>query len=110
MTWAEKQLKKEKLHKEIERAMRDPRFVAARNKERAEDIDKAFLCFLTISVDYLYRKENYGRKRMDRFIDFVVQSFEYVSDDPDYFKLLAKELEKETGINCLAIAGKEKEN
>lgn len=107
MSWYDKQLQKERLHRQVEQAMKDPRFVAQRNKERSEDIDRAFHCFLTISVDYLYRKEGYGKVRMQRFIDFVNEQFGYVAEDPDYFRLLAKELEKETGVVCIPDRGEE---
>jgi hypothetical protein len=93
------------MHRQVAQAMKDPRFVEARNKERSEDIDRAFHCFLTISVDYLYRKEGYGPKRMQRFINFVNESLGYVAEDPDYFRLLAKELEKETGVVCFTEKG-----
>lgn len=103
MAWIDQQRRKQQLHRQVRQALNSPEFKEARKKERAEDIDNACRWFLTISVDYLYRQENYGRKRMQRFIDFVNQSFKYIENDPDYFRLLAHELEKETGINCLDL-------
>ena len=103
MAWIDRERKKEHMRKLVRQAMKSPEFMEARKKERFEDIDNACRWFLTISVDYLYRHENYGKKRMQRFIDFVNEQFKYVEEDPEYFKLLAHELEKETGINCFNL-------
>lgn len=109
MTWIEKQKKKEQLRRQVEQAMKSPEFKKVRQEERNEDINNACRWFLTIAVDYLYRYEDYNKEKMSNFVKFVNQQFSYVKDDPDYFKLLAHELEKETGVNCLEL-GKEENN
>lgn len=111
MSWIDKQRRKEQLKRQVRQAMNAPEFKKIRQEERAEDIDNACRWFLTISVDYLYRHEGYGKTRMQRFVNFVNEQFRYIKDDPEYFKLLAHELEKETGINCLELGkGESDEN
>ena len=62
MSWADKQLKKAKIHNLVEQAM----------KQTEDAIREAFDCFLLISADYLYRHHNYGKKRLTRFLAFAV--------------------------------------
>ena len=61
MSWADKQLKKHKLRKQIKEIMDSPEFQKERQKELDKHTAEAMNCFLLISVDYLYR--NYHCKR-----------------------------------------------
>ena len=64
MSWADKQLKKHKLRKQIKEIMDSPEFQKERQKELDKHTAEAMNCFLLISVDYLYR--NYHCKRKHR--------------------------------------------
>ncbi|MEJ8734599.1 hypothetical protein [Mediterraneibacter sp. ICN-202921] len=106
MSWAEKELKRAKLKKKIDEAMKSPEY---RKREQEHNL-RTFLIYCIISVDYLYRKEKYGAKRIKRFLDFVKQQMKYVSEDDKYdFKLLNDELEKETGVNVMGYMGFEED-
>ena len=61
MSWADKQLKKHKLRKQVKEIMDSPEFQKERQKELDKHTAEAMNCFLLISVDYLYR--NYHCKR-----------------------------------------------
>lgn len=63
MSWADKQLKKHKLRKQIKEIMDSPEFQKERQKELDKHTAEAMNCFLLISVDYLYR--NYHCKRKE---------------------------------------------
>jgi len=65
MSWADKQLKKHKLRKQIKEIMDSPEFQKERQKELDKHTAEAMNCFLLISVDYLYR--NYHCKRKGVF-------------------------------------------
>ena len=102
MGWAEKELKRAKLKKKIDEAMKSPEY---KKREQEQNL-RVFLIYCIISVDYLYRQEKYGAKRIKRFLDFVKQQMKYVSEDDKYdFKLLNDELEKETGVNVMGYMG-----
>lgn len=101
MSWADKQLKKAKIHSLVEQALKDPQFQEAQKKQIDEARVKAFDCFLLISIDYLHRHCGYGKKRLLKYMGFVAEQIKYIPDDPDYFKLLNEALKEETGINIL---------
>lgn len=101
MSWADKQLKKAKIHNLVEQAMKDPQFQEAQKKQTEDAIREAFDCFLLISIDYLHRHCGYGKKRLLKYMGFVAEQIKYIPDDPDYFKLLNEALKEETGINIL---------
>ena len=102
MSWTDKQLRKARLHKEIDEAMKSPEF-----KKRQQEHDlRVFLIYCLISVDYLARREGYGEKRVKRFLDFVKEQMKYLADDDEYdFKLLNDALADETGVNVMEYMG-----
>lgn len=101
MSWADKELRKHKVHKEIERAMKDPRFKEERKKEIDEAVLKGFYAFLLITVDYLHRYQGFGKKRISAFLEFADEQFEFVKEDETYFRTLNMELIHDTGVDVL---------
>lgn len=67
MSWADKQLKKHKIHKMVENAMNDPRYQKEQKKQLDEATTKAFDSFMVISVAYLHDKQGFGKKVCFRF-------------------------------------------
>lgn len=101
MSWADKELKKHKLRKQIDATMNSPEY-----KKRQQEHDlRVFMVYVMISVDYLFRSEKYGQKRVKRFLDFVKKQMRYVADDDEYFRLLNQELEKDVGVNVMEYMG-----
>jgi hypothetical protein len=105
MSWADKQLKKAKIHNLVEQAMKDPQFQEAQKKQTEDAIREAFDCFLLISADYLHRHHSYGKKRLMRFLEFADGQMKYIPEDPEYFRLLNDALAEETGVNILENLG-----
>ena len=93
MGWADKALKKNNLQKQIDNAMKDPRY------------KKVFCVYCLISADFLSR-QGYKAKRMKRFLDHVKEQMKYVADDSEYdFGLLNEALKDETGVDVLEYMG-----
>ena len=101
MGWADKELKKHKIRKLVEQAMRDPKYDAERKEMFYDYYVRSFNEFLLISVDFMHRKLGFGQKRIMKFLEFALNQMQFVQEDEDYFKLLNQELEKEVGINVL---------
>ena len=101
MGWADKELKKHKIRKLVEQAMRDPKYDAERKEMFYDYYLMSFNAFLLISVDFMHRKLGFGQKRIMKFLEFALAQMQFVQEDEDYFKLLNQELEKEVGINVL---------
>ena len=102
MGWADKQLRRAKLRKQIDAAMNSPEY-----KKRQQEHDlRVFLIYCLLSVDYLARHEGYGAKRVKRFPDFVKEQMKYVADDSEYdFKMLNDALKDETGLDVMEYMG-----
>ena len=58
MSWADKELKKHKLRKQIDTAMNSPEY----KKCQQEHDLRVFMVYVMVSVDYLFRKEKYEQK------------------------------------------------
>lgn len=107
MGWADKELKKHKIHNLVEQAMKDPRFHEAQKKQIDDATRRAFDSFLLISVDYLYRRCGYSREQILAYMGFVTEQLDFVRDDAEYFVLLNEALEEEIGINILHCPSKQ---
>ena len=101
MGWVDKVHRKEKIRKMVGSAMKDPRYQEESKKQIENATREAFDRFLLISADYLHRHCRYGKRRILKFIDFVVYQMHCVEDDPEYFQLLNDALAEETGVDIL---------
>lgn len=106
MGWADKELKKHKIRKLVEQAMKDPKYDAERKEMFYDYYLMSFNAFLLISVDFMHRKLGFGQKRIMKFLEFALEQLDFAKDDDQYFKLLNDELEKEIGINVLGKMAK----
>lgn len=94
MSWADKQLKKHKLRKQIKEIMDSPEFQKERQKELDKHTAEAMNCFLLISVDYLYRNYHCKRKGVLKYLEFVLHQMHFAQKDEEYFQLMNEELER----------------
>lgn len=102
MSWAEKELKKYKLRKQIDWAMESPEY---KKRQQKHDMN-VFFVYCLISADYLSREEKYKEEQMKKFLDHVKEQMKYVADDDEYnFKLLNEAIEDETGVNVMEYMG-----
>jgi hypothetical protein len=101
MGWVDQAHKRHKIYKMVNNAMKDPKYLEAEKKKMEDATWDAFDKFLLISADYLHRYCGYGKKRILKYIDFVVYQMHCIETDPDYFELLNDALEEETGVNIL---------
>ena len=106
MGWADKELKKHKIRKLVEQAMRDPKYDAERKEMFYDYYLMSFNAFLLISVDFMHRKLGFGQKRIMKFLEFALAQMQFAQEDEDYFRLLNEELEKEIGVNVLGEMSK----
>ena len=101
MSWADKAHKKYQVEKLVKEVLRNPKY---KKMQQQEDL-KCFSCLALISVDFMMRKHNYGKKRIKEYVDFLEKCMGYVMEDEEYFKLLNEEIERDTGINVLDQLG-----
>lgn len=101
MGWADKELKKHKIRKLVDQAMKDPKYEEERKKMFYDYYVMSFNTFLLISVDFMHRKLGFGQKRIMKFLEFALSQMQFVQEDEDYFRLMNEELEKEVGVNVL---------
>ena len=104
MNRIERDKQRSRMKKQIDDIMRNnPEYARRHKEEQEENVMQAFRIFILISVDYLERFCGFGKKRINRYLDFVNQSLRYVEEDPDCFKALAAELKKEVGIDFIEL-------
>lgn len=101
MSWVDKAHKKYQVEKLVKEVLRNPEY---KKMQQQEDL-KCFSCMALISVDFMMRKHNYGKKRIKEYVDFLEKCMGYVMEDEEYFKLLNQEIERDTGINVLDQLG-----
>ena len=106
MGWADKELKKHKIRKLVEQAMKDPKYEEERKEMFYDYYVRSFNTFLLISVDFMHRELGFGQKRIIKFLEFALAQMQFVQEDEDYFRLMNEELEKEVGVNVLGEMAK----
>ena len=86
MNRIERDKQRSRMKKQIDDIMRNnPEYARRHKKEQEDNVMRAFRTFILISVDYLERFCEFGKKRINRYLDFVNQSVKYVEDDPGIF-------------------------
>lgn len=107
MNWVDKAHRENRIHKQVEQAMKDPRFQLEEKKKLQEFTTSAFNSFVLLSVDYMHRELGFGKKRIEKYLHEISKYMGYISKDDEYFKLLNMELKRETGVDVLAEMGME---
>lgn len=101
MSWADKALKKHRVEKMTEKVLNDSRFRKQQEEQLNEVLNEALNRFLIISVDYMIRHLGFGRKRVMKFLGFVVEQMEYAKENDDYFISMNESIRDENGIDVL---------
>ncbi len=103
MGWADKELKKYRVHRAAQAIMRDPRYVAAQKQERDEAVKRALDMFLVVSAAYLHDRLGYGRTRIIRYLEYVDEQMQYLVELPDYFESMNAAIREETGVDVMRL-------
>lgn len=103
MSWVDKQLKKERAHRMVQAAMRDPRYIEAQKKELNEVTRKTFDMFLIVTAAYLHDRLGLGRKRIIQFLEYADEQMKYLEDLPDYFETMNEAIREETGVDVMKL-------
>lgn len=111
MSWADKQLKKHKLRKQIKEIMDSPGVPKGTSEGTGQTHSRGNELFSLISVDYLYRNYHCKRKGVLKYLEFVLHQMHFAQKDEEYFQLMNEELEREVGVNMLGtLKGEKNEN
>ena len=106
----QKELRKHRMFKQVEQAMKDPRMKKWQDEREREIYLNAFVTFALHSCDYLYRVHRCKKNGILKFLSFLKKQMEFVQNDPDYFTLLREALMSETGVDVVDELGcREKE-
>ena len=97
MNWVKKAHRRYEVEKLVKEVTTNPEY---RKMQQQEDL-KCFSCLALISVDFMMRKHNYGKKRIKEYLEFLKTQLGYVMEDEEYFKFLNIEIENDTGVNVL---------
>lgn len=90
MSWAEKELAKRKLEKEIERAMESYKFKQAQKERDIELTRNAIMNFVLVACGYLEVKHGYKQKGMRTFIRYVKDNLIDIGKDEDILEVQKK--------------------
>jgi hypothetical protein len=84
MNWADRELKKHRMRKEVERAMNTAEYRAIRNKEREEDTYFAMGQIAYFTMEYLEMKHRYGHDGLTDWLEFLKGRVCETAEDPHY--------------------------
>ena len=84
MSWADKELRKHRLKKEIDRVMASQKYKDIRAHEREQDTYFAIGQIAYYTMEYLEMKHRYGHNGLTHWLQFLRDRINETGDDPDY--------------------------
>lgn len=84
MSWADRELKKHRMRKEVERAMNTAEYRKIRNQEREEDTYFAMGQLSYYTMEYLEMKHGYKHNGLMNWLQFLRDRIGETVDDPSY--------------------------
>lgn len=92
MSWADKQLKKHKIHKMVEQAMNTEKYKEARKIDQQQAALKALCRFCFLACEYLELKHGYKEQGLKNFLKFarlrvneIGKEDDAIGDDAKYY-------------------------
>lgn len=109
MTWAEKELQKHKMRKQVEEILNSPEHKEMQKKmeEQAKVNALAWFCF--IACGYLETRHGYKNNGLKKFLAFARSSLNSAEDEELFFKEYDTYYKDEFGLDVLAEFGLELE-
>lgn len=108
MGYLDKIHKKAQMDKIVKDIMKSPQYRQAVKKDQEQAAMRAYCNFCLIACDYLEEHENYGSKRLRRFLEFAVKRMHYLADDNEnYYQEMNGYFIKRFGVNVFESMGVE---
>ena len=96
------------IHKMIKEIMNSHEYKQAVKKDQEQAAMRAYCNFCLMACDYLEEHENYGSKRLQRFLEFAVKRMHYLADDNEnYYQEMNEYFIKRFGVNVFESMGVE---
>ena len=105
MTWAEKELQKHKMRKQVEEVLNSPEYKEAQRKMEEQAVLNALGRFCFIMCGFLETRHNYKKDGLKKFLKFVSVSIQETEDNSDFFAGYDKYYKEEFGLDVLAELG-----
>ena len=106
MSWVDKALKKNQIHKMIDEAMNSREYQEAKKKDQEQAALRAYCRFCLMACDYLQIKHNYKKNGMINFLKHASEVMKYTSEeDEGYFDDMNQVMIDECGIDVLETLG-----
>ena len=105
MSWAEKELKKYKLKKEIDRIMNSPEYKEMQKRDERRIVLHAFARFCYIGCEYLELKHRYGKRGLLDWLDFAKVRIVEIAKDDTYYTDVKKYYEEYHCLDVLEVLG-----
>lgn len=107
MSWAEKQLAKHKVRKQIEEIMNSPEYKKIRQEEETAAVLNALGRFAFFACGYLETRHGYKKVGLKKFLKYLITCIECTEDDENFFLDYEKYYKDELDLDVLKELGLE---
>lgn len=105
MSWVDKAHRRNKVAKDVDKILKDKRFIEA-NNHREEQAALQAMCWLAfIGCEYLEMQHRYKKNGLTRFLKFVKGRMEEIGDDEKYFKDIVEYYKKNHDLDVATTLG-----
>lgn len=85
MSWAEKELRKHRLKKELDKLLNSPEYKAMQKRDEQRIVLHAFARFCYLGCEYLEMKHRYGKRGLLDWLDFAKVRIVEIAEDDTYY-------------------------
>lgn len=86
MSWVDKAHRRNKVARDVDRVLKDKRFIEANNRREEQAVLQAMCWLAFIGCEYLEMKHRYKKNGLIKFLEFVRGRMEEIGEDEQYFK------------------------
>lgn len=109
MSWTDKALRKHKIEKAIEEALKSPEYKKLEEKNKTETVIEAYCRFCLMACDYLQIKHRYKKTGITNFLTYATKIMKNIGNEDEdfdnYFNDINQVMIDECGIDVMGFLG-----
>lgn len=105
MSWVDKAHRRNKVAKDVDKILKDKRFIEANNHREEQAVLQAMCWLAFIGCEYLEMQHRYKKNGLTRFLKFVKGRMEEIGNDEKYFKDIVEYYKKNHDLDVATTLG-----
>lgn len=105
MSWVDKAHRRNKVARDVEKVLKDKRFIEASNRREEQAVLQSMCWMAFIGCEYLKMQHRYKKNGMEKFLKFLKGRMEEIGEDEQYFKDVIEYYKSTYDLDVATIMG-----